>query len=108
MRKWSIVAVGSSARLHMHAVEASSLTRTEIAEKGAEIIAPLSNPFAAPIFTVEEQSAVLDLCAKYRLALLINLVALGKCTTAEATFPFLGPAKHVSGRLNRAIPRTEP
>ena len=58
----------SPAQLHVHAVAATSRpnTPTEIAAARAEILAPLSRAFVDSTFTGKEQSAILDLCAKYR------------------------------------------
>ena len=85
--KLSSVAKVSPAQLNVHAVAATPKTPTEIAAARAEIAAPLSKAFFDSTFTVEHQSAILDLCAKYRPVLLLSKAELGKCTTAEATLP---------------------
>ena len=103
----SSVAVVSPAQLHVHAVAATPTTPTEIAAARAEIVAPLSKAFVDSTFTVEQQSAILDLCAKYRPVLSLSRAELGKCTTAEATFPLPPNTKPVSRRPYRANPRTE-
>ena len=106
--KLSSVAVVSPAQLHVvHAVAATPNTPTEIASARAEIIAPLSRAFVADTFTVEQQSATLDLCAKYRPVLSLSRAELGKCNTDEATFPLPAHTKPVSHRPYRANPGTE-
>ena len=85
--KLSSVAVVSPAQLNVHAVAATPKTPTEIAAARAEMAAPLSKAFVDSTFTVEHQSAILDLCAKYRPVLSLSKAELGKCTTAEATLP---------------------
>ena len=96
----------SPAQLHVHAVTAAPITPTEIAAARAEIIAPLSRAFVDSTFTVEQQSATLELCAKYRPVLSLSRAELGKCNTAEATFPLPAHTKPVSRRPYRANPRT--
>ena len=66
IEKFSSLAVVSPAQLHVHAVAATPDTPTEIAAVRAEIFAPLSRAFGDSTFTVRQQSAILDLCAKYR------------------------------------------
>ena len=105
--KLSSVAVVSPAQLHVHAVAATRSTSTEIAAARAEIIAPLSRAFVDSTFTFEQQSAILDLCAKYRPILSLSRAELGMCNTAEATFPLPAHTKPVSRRPYRANPRTE-
>ena len=105
--KLSSVAKVSPAQLNVHAVAATPKTPTEIAAARAEIAAPLSKAFFDSTFTVEHQSAILDLCAKYRPVLLLSKAELGKCTTAEATFSLPVNTKPVSHRPYRANPRTE-
>lgn len=48
----------------MHAVTVSLKLQTEIAAARAEVVAPLSKHFADSTFTVEQQPAILDICAK--------------------------------------------
>ena len=105
--KLSSVAVVSPAQLHVHAVAATPNTPTEIAAARAEIIAPLSRAFVDSTFTVEQQSAILDLCAKYRPVLSLSRAELVECNTAEATFPLPAHTKPVNRRPYRANPRTE-
>ena len=100
------VAIVSSAQLHVHAVAATPKTPAEIAAARAEIIAPLSKAFVHSTLTVE-QSAILDICAKYRSVLSLSRAEFGKCTTAEATFPLPDNTKPVSRRPYRANPRAE-
>ena len=66
IRKLSSVAVVSPAQLQVHAVAATPNTPTESAAARAEMIAPLSRAFVDSSSTVKQQSAILDLCAKYR------------------------------------------
>ena len=99
--KLSSVAVVFPAQLHVHAVAATPKTPTEIAAARAEIAAPLSKAFVDSTFTAEQQSA------KYRPVLSFSRAELGKCTTAEATFPLPVNTKPVSRRPYRANPRTE-
>ena len=101
------VAVVSSAQLHVHAVAATPKTPAEIAAARAEIIAPLSKAFVDSTFTVAQQSAILDRCAKYRPVVPLSRAELDKCTTAEATFPLPDNTKPMSRRPYRASPRTE-
>ena len=89
--KLSSVAVESPARLHVHAVAAAPKSPTEIAAARAEL----------------QQSAILDLCAKCRPVLSLSRAELGKCNTAEATFPLPAHTKPVSSLPYRANPRTE-
>ena len=105
--KLSSVAKVSPAQLNVHAVAATPKTPTEIAAARAEIAAPLSQAFIDSTFTVEQQSAILDLCSKYRPVLSLSRAELGKCITAEATFPLPVNTKPVSRRPYRANPRTE-
>ena len=100
----SSVAVVPPAQLHVHAVAATPNTPTAIAAARAEIAAPLSNAFVDSKFTVEQQSTILDLCAKYRPVLSLSRAELGECTTAEATFPLPVNTKPVSRRPYRANP----
>ena len=97
----------SPAQLHVHAVDATANTPNEIAAARAEIIAPLFRAFVDFTFTVEQQSATLDLCAAYRPVLPLSRAELGKCNITEATFPLPDHTKPVSRRPYRANPRTE-
>ena len=103
--KLSSVAVVSPAQLHVHAVAATPNTPAEIAAAHAETIAPLSRAFVDSTFTVEQQSAILDLCANYRPVLSLSRAELGKCNTAEPTFPLPADTKPVRRRPYRANPR---
>lgn len=62
----SSVAVATPSQLQLHAEAASPQTPTEIGATRVEIIAPLSKPFVDSAFTIERQTAILGLCAKYR------------------------------------------
>ena len=101
---WS-VAVVSPAQLHVRAVAATPNTPTEIAAARTEIISPLSRAFVDSTFTVEQQSATQDLCAKHRPFLSISRAELGMCNDAEKTFPLPSHTKPVSRRPYRANPR---
>ena len=90
----------------MHAVAATPKTPAEIAAARAEIIAPLSKASVDSTFTVEQQLAILGLCAKYRPVLSLSRAELGK-GTAEATFPLPDNYKPASRRPYRANPRTK-
>ena len=103
----SSVAVASSVQLHVHAVAATQKKTADIAAARTEIIAPFSKAFAVCTITIEQQSAVLYICAKYRPVLSLSRSELGKFTTAEATFPLPHNTKPVSRRPYRANPRTE-
>ena len=94
--KLSSVAVVSPAQLHGHAVAASPKTPTKIAGARAEIIAPLSKAFVDSTFTVEQQSAIMYVRAKYRPVLSLSRAELSKYNTAEATFPLPARTKPVS------------
>ena len=105
--KLSSVAVVSVTQLHVHAVAATSNTPTEIAAARAQIVAPLSRAVVDSTFTVEQQSAILDLCAAYRPVVPLSRAEFGKCNTAEATFPLPAHIKPVRRRSYRANPLTE-
>ena len=107
IRKLSSVAVVSPAQLHVHAVAATPNTPTEIVAARAEIIAPLSREFVESTFTVEQQSAILDICEKYRPVVSLSRAELGKCNTAEATLFLPAQIKPVSRHPYRANPRIQ-
>ncbi|CAB1108264.1 unnamed protein product [Ectocarpus sp. CCAP 1310/34] len=94
-------------QLHVHAVALSPKTASEIAAAKAELVEPLSKAFANSTFTKEQQTRILDLCAKYRPVFSLNRKELGKCKTAQATFPMPPNTKLVNRRPYRANPHTE-
>ncbi|CAB1105069.1 unnamed protein product [Ectocarpus sp. CCAP 1310/34] len=94
-------------QLHVHAVALSPKTASEIAAAKAELGKPLSKAFANFTFTKEQQTRILDLSAKYRPVFSLNRKELGKCTTAQATFPMPPNTKPVNRRPYRANPHTE-
>ena len=100
--KLSSVAVVSPAQLHVYAVAATPSTPIEIEQH-----VPLPRAFVDSTFTVEQQSAIIDLCAKCRPVLSSSRAELGKCNTAEAMFPLPAHTKPVSRCPYRANPRTE-
>ena len=111
LRDWEIVEccrrASCSAACNVHAVAAATKTPSEITAARAELIAPLSKAFEGSTFTVEQQSTILDLCAKHRPVLSLSRAELGKCNPTEATFPSPAHTKPVSRRPHRANPRTE-
>ena len=103
----SPVAIVEPEKLRVHAVAATPKTVGELAAAREELAEPLKKAFTNSTFSREQQARVLDLCAKYRPVFSLNSSELGKCTTAEATFPMPPNTKPVSRRPYRANPRAE-
>ena len=97
----------SPAHVHANAVAESPEMPTKNAAACDEIIAPLSKTFVDSTITVEQQSAILDLCAKNRPILWLSRAELDTCNTVGSTFPLPTHTKPVGRRPYRSKPRIE-
>ena len=105
--KLSPITIVDPQQLNVHAVASSPKNSSDVARAKAELVEPLKKAFAESTFNAKQQEQVLELCAKYRPVFSLNRRELGKCMTAEATFPMPPDTKPVSRRPYRANPRTE-
>ena len=82
------VSVVTPDQLHVNAVAKTPKSVDELAQAKSELEGPLSKAFTNTKLTTDQKASVLDLCVRYRPVFALLMSELGRCTNAEATFPF--------------------
>lgn len=100
------VSIVSPDQLHVNAVAHSPTSPSEIHSAKSELEGPLSKAFENTTLTPVQKDDVLTLCARYRPVFSLSMSELGRCTTAEATFPLPTNTRAVDRPPYRSNPRT--
>ena len=75
-------------QFHVNAVSKTPKSVDELAQAKSVLEGPLSKAFANTKLKTDQKGSVLGLCVRYRPVFALSMSELGRCTNAEATFPF--------------------